>query len=110
MNGMRAGVPGQRVFTPVVDQHASWIAVNPVQGCPKRCEYCFLHERSQAGTAPVQVATPAEAQEMLLASPFYGPERAVALFTWTDVMAVASSRGCSTRPSTSDIPTSRAQT
>jgi DNA repair photolyase len=92
MNGMRAGVPGQRVFTPVVDQHASWIAVNPVQGCPKRCEYCFLHERSQAGTAPVQVATPAEAQEMLLASPFYGPERAVALFTWTDVMAVASSR------------------
>ena len=92
MNGMHAGEPRQRVFTPVVDQHASWIAVNPVQGCPKRCEYCFLHERSQAGVAPVQVATPTEATEMLLASPFYSPERAVALFTWTDVMAVASSR------------------
>ena len=89
---VRAGEPGQRVFTPVVDQHASWIAVNPVQGCPKRCEYCFLHERSQDEVAPVQLATPAEATEMLLASPFYGPERAVALFTWTDVMAVASSR------------------
>jgi DNA repair photolyase len=92
MNVMRTAEPDRRVFTPVIDQHASWIAVNPVQGCPKRCEYCFLHERSQAGVAPVQVATPAEAAEMLLASPFYGPERAVALFTWTDVMAVASSR------------------
>jgi hypothetical protein len=29
---------------------------------------------------------------ILLASPLYGPERAAALFTWTDVMAVASSR------------------
>jgi DNA repair photolyase len=89
---MHRGEPGQRVFTPVIDQHASWIAVNPVQGCPKRCGYCFLHERSQAGVAPVQVATPAEAAEMLLSSPFYSRERAVALFTWTDVMAVAPSR------------------
>ena len=89
---MHAAEPGLRTFTPVIDQHASWIAVNPVQGCPKRCAYCFLHERSQAGVAPVQVATPAEAAEMLLASPFYAPERAVALFTWTDVMAVAASR------------------
>lgn len=92
MNGIRTGGPGQRVFTPVVDQHASWIAVNPVQGCPKRCAYCFLHERSQAGVAPVQMALPAEATQLLLESPFYSPERAVALFTWTDVMAVASSR------------------
>lgn len=82
----------ERVFTPVIDQHASWIAVNPVQGCPKRCAYCFLNERSQTGTAPVQVAAPAETLGMLLASPFYGPERAVAFFTWTDVMAIASSR------------------
>jgi DNA repair photolyase len=90
--GMRTAEPGQRVFTPVVDQHASWIAVNPIQGCPKRCDYCFLHQRSQAGVAPVQVVTPEKAAEMLLTSPFYGPERAVALFTWTDVMALASSR------------------
>lgn len=40
----------ERVFTPVIDQHASWIAVNPVQGCPKHCAYCFLNERFQTGT------------------------------------------------------------
>ena len=57
MNVMRTAEPDRRVFTPVIDQHASWIAVNPVQGCPKRCEYCFLHERSQAGVAPVQQAS-----------------------------------------------------
>jgi len=81
-----------RVRTPVVDQHATWIAVNPVQGCPKRCRYCFLHERGQAGVAPEVLADPARTVEMLLASPFYAPTRPVALYTWTDVMALPVSR------------------
>jgi DNA repair photolyase len=83
---------GGHEFTPVVDQHASWLAVNPVQGCPKRCRYCFLNQRQQTKVAPVRLATAAQTVAILLASPLYGPERAVALFTWTDVMAVASSR------------------
>ncbi len=24
------------------EQHASWLASNPVIGCPMNCEYCFL--------------------------------------------------------------------
>lgn len=88
-----AGPPAQgRAFTPVIDQHASWIAVNPVQGCPKRCDYCFLNDRGLTGTAPVQLATPQQAADALLASPLYAPGRTVALFTWTDVMATAASR------------------
>lgn len=31
----RLGRP--RTRTLIVDQHATWIAVNPVQGCPKAC-------------------------------------------------------------------------
>ncbi len=82
----------ERVRPAVVDQHASWIAVNPVQGCPKGCVYCFLNERGQTRVRPEQLATPAETVELLLGSEFYAPERAVALYTWTDVMALAVTR------------------
>jgi len=81
-----------RVRTGIVDQHATWIAVNPVQGCPKSCRYCFLHERGQAGVAPEVLADPARTVELLLTSPYYAPARPVALYTWTDVMALPASR------------------
>lgn len=81
-----------RVRTPVVDQHATWIAVNPVQGCPKACRYCFLNERGQTAVRPEHLATPAESVDLLVASPFYDPSRPVALYTWTDVMALPASR------------------
>ncbi len=83
--------PG-RVWAPVVDQHATWIAVNPIQGCPKRCTYCFLNERGQTAVPPTQLASAREAVDLLLNSEFYGPSRPVALYTWTDVMALPASR------------------
>lgn len=89
--GRRTG-PIQRVRTAVVDQHATWIAVNPIQGCPKRCGYCFLNERGQAAVKPETLASPEEAVQLLLDSPFYAPARPVALYTWTDVMALPASR------------------
>ncbi|WP_226931214.1 hypothetical protein [Parafrankia sp. CH37] len=94
----RLGVDARRVHhsrrtrTAVVDQHATWIAVNPIQGCPKACSYCFLNERGQTAVRPEQLATPVETVDMLTASPYYAPDRPVALYTWTDVMALPSSR------------------
>jgi DNA repair photolyase len=76
----------------VVDQHASWIAVNPVQGCPKACAYCYLNQRGQTAVRPEHLASPAEAAGLLTGSPFYAPSRPVALYTWTDVMALPASR------------------
>jgi DNA repair photolyase len=76
----------------VVDQHATWIAVNPIQGCPKSCTYCFLTERGQTAVRPERVASPPETLGLLTTSPFYAPDRPVALYTWTDVMALPSSR------------------
>jgi DNA repair photolyase len=81
-----------RTRTPIVDQHATWIAVNPIQGCPKACAYCFLNERGQTAVRPEQVASPAETVDLLTASRFYASDRPVALYTWTDVMALPSSR------------------
>ncbi len=82
----------RRTRTAIVDQHATWIAVNPVQGCPKVCSYCFLNERGQTAVRPEQLASPVETVDLLTSSQFYAPDRPVALYTWTDVMALSSSR------------------
>ncbi|MGH3918325.1 MAG: hypothetical protein ACRDSG_04690, partial [Pseudonocardiaceae bacterium] len=82
----------RRMRSPIVDQHATWVAVNPIQGCPKACSYCFLNERGQTAVRPEQLSSPAETVDLLTASPYYGPDRPVALYTWTDVMALPSSR------------------
>lgn len=82
----------ERTRTPIVDQHATWIAVNPVQGCPKSCSYCFLNERGQTAVRPDYLVEPGETVDLLTTSEFYAPDRAVALYTWTDVMALPASR------------------
>jgi len=66
--------------------------VNPIQGCPKVCSYCFLNERGQTAVRPEQLTSPAETIDLLTASPYYAPDRPVALYTWTDVMALPTSR------------------
>ncbi len=81
-----------RVRTAIVDQHATWIAVNPIQGCPKSCEYCFLNERGQTAVKPEHLSAPSTTLKLLLNSAFYEPSRPVALYTWTDVMALPASR------------------
>ncbi|APU12514.1 MULTISPECIES: hypothetical protein [Actinoalloteichus] len=81
-----------RTQTAIVDQHATWIAVNPIQGCPKSCSYCFLNERGQTAVRPEQLVDPAETVDLLTASPYYTPARPIALYTWTDVMALPDSR------------------
>lgn len=88
----RSGPGRRRVFSPVVDQHATWIAVNPIQGCPKACTYCFLNDRGQTAVRPKTVASPGDAVDLLLASRYYAPTRPVAFYTWTDVMALPTSR------------------
>lgn len=89
----KGGPPqNRRTRAPIVDQHATWIAVNPIQGCPKACTYCFLNERGQTAVPPEHLASAAQATDLLLSSAFYSPSRPVALYTWTDVMALPHSR------------------
>ncbi|MEV5543293.1 hypothetical protein AB0L13_41380 [Saccharopolyspora shandongensis] len=87
-----SSVQNSRTRTPIVDQHATWIALNPIQGCPKACTYCFLNERGQTAVPPEHLASATHTVDLLLDSSFYGPSRPVALYTWTDVMALPASR------------------
>jgi hypothetical protein len=95
MTSTGAGTPrvshSRRTRTAIVDQHATWIAVDPVQGCPKVCSYCFL---TSAGRPLFGLSSwPARWRRSTCSrSPYYAPDRPVALYTWTDAMALPSSR------------------
>ena len=38
---------------PIVDLHATWLVLNPIQGCPNRCKYCFLNGVQLTGVKPI---------------------------------------------------------
>lgn len=82
----------QPVFEPVVDQHESWLALNPRQGCPKACTYCFLKDRGLTRVRPTELAGADDAVGLLLTSPYYHPDAAVALYTCTDALATPPNR------------------
>ncbi|MFJ2397389.1 hypothetical protein ACIOTI_32150 [Streptomyces sp. NPDC087843] len=82
----------ERVFEPVIDQHDTWLAVNPVQGCPKGCAYCYLTDLGLTRTKPAVLATPEETIAQLLAHRYYHPDLVLALYTCTDALATPATR------------------
>lgn len=85
-------VPDNRVWEAVIDQHDTWIAVNPVQGCPKNCGYCYLQDRRQTLVKPIELATPRQTVALLTANPYYHQQAALALYTCTDALATPRNR------------------
>ncbi|MET8822536.1 hypothetical protein [Streptomyces rochei] len=85
-------LPVQRTWEPVIDQHETWLAVNPVQGCNKGCSYCYLLDRGQTRVKPAELATPRRTVDLLLASPYYHPRAALALYTCTDALSTPRTR------------------
>ncbi|MGW2612971.1 hypothetical protein ACWC4A_53320 [Streptomyces mirabilis] len=82
----------QPVYEPVIDQHDTWLAVNPVQGCPKGCTYCYLQDLGLTRAKPSALATPEDTLEQLLAHRYYHPELVLALYTCTDALATPATR------------------
>ena len=76
----------------IVQMHSSWIALNPLQGCPKRCSYCFLNEWDKTHVQPKVIATPSEAVRELLASSFFSDKVPVCILTHTDAMATIANK------------------
>ncbi|WP_326681624.1 hypothetical protein [Streptomyces sp. NBC_01237] len=79
-------------YEPVIDQHDTWLAVNPVQGCPKDCSYCYLKDLGLTLAKPAELATPADTLTQLLASRYYHPRLILALYTCTDALATPRTR------------------
>lgn len=74
-------------FYPIVDVHATWLVLNPVQGCPKQCKYCFLKERGLNKVKPITLVSPEQAVNQLLESKFYIPDMPLCLFSQTDAFS-----------------------
>ena len=76
---------------PIVDLHASWIVLNPIQGCPNSCRYCFLNGVNLTKTKPKILATPQETIQKLLESKFYNKDIPVCIETESDGFATSES-------------------
>lgn len=77
----------QRIFSPPIEMHASWLAVNSLQGCPKGCRYCFLRPWGQTQVKSKALLSPKKAVDELLNSDLYLPQTPLCLLTHTDPMA-----------------------
>lgn len=75
-------------FYPIVDVHATWMVLNPVQGCPKQCKYCFLRERKLNLVQPKVLASPENAVKLLLKSKFYIKDIPLCLLSQTDGFSI----------------------
>lgn len=77
-------IAAEKEYYPIVDMHATWLVLNPIQGCPKKCKYCFLDERHLNGVKANILVSPEEAVKQLLESDFYIPDVPLCLFSQTD--------------------------
>lgn len=72
---------------PIIDLHATWLVINPIQGCPNRCKYCFLNGVGLTKSKPVELASASEAVEMLIESSLYNEEIPICIESQTDAFA-----------------------
>jgi len=83
--------------TQICEQHASWLAINPIIGCANNCRYCFLRPENLNKTKPIQLANPRETINKLLQSKYYNPNIPVAIGTRTDMFGTIKNRNYSER-------------
>jgi|LGVE01.1.fsa_nt_gb DNA repair photolyase len=76
---------------PIVDIHASWIALNPIEGCNRGCKYCFLNSYNDTKRIPYIRVAAREAVRLLLEFDLYDENFPLALFTNTEIFATADS-------------------
>ncbi|MDH6710766.1 hypothetical protein P3T27_007517 [Kitasatospora sp. MAA19] len=76
----------------IIDVHDTWSVVNPIVGCPAACAYCYLEDLGLTRTRPVELATPEETADLLLADPRHRPTTIYALYTYTDALSTPKTR------------------
>lgn len=75
---------------PIVDLHATWLVLNPIQGCPNRCKYCFLNGVKLTGVKPIELVSPKEAIELLQNSVLYDQQIPICIESQSDAFATPS--------------------
>lgn len=58
-----------------IAQHESWISLDPVQGCPAQCVYCYLGPQELLHQEPHILESPRVVYQKLVESPFFDKQR-----------------------------------
>jgi len=74
---------------PIIDFHSTWLAVNPIQGCINKCDYCFLQSQNLTGIIPKIICSPQETIDKLLIHKYYKNDTPLAFFTQTDAFVTS---------------------
>ncbi len=72
---------------PIIDLHATWLVVNPIQGCPNRCKYCFLNGVGLTGIKPIELLQPYETIKMLKESNLYNQQIPICIESQSDAFS-----------------------
>lgn len=75
---------------PIIDRHAAWMVVNPIQGCPNSCKYCFLQSTKENNIEPIQLMTPNNVLKEIFTSKYYDNKVPICFFSHTDIFATDS--------------------
>lgn len=74
---------------PIIDLHATWLVINPIQGCPNRCKYCFLNGVGLTGVKPNVLVSAREAVHMLKESILYNEQIPICIESQSDAFATS---------------------
>lgn len=75
---------------PLINRHATWLVVNPIQGCPNSCKYCFLQSINGTGIKPIKIADESTAIGLIKKSKYYTETVPLCLFSQTDIFSTSS--------------------
>lgn len=75
---------------PIINRHATWLVVNPIQGCPNSCKYCFLQSINGTGIRPIKIADECTTIGLIKKSKYYSDKIPLCLFSQTDIFSTPS--------------------
>lgn len=78
------------VFDPLIERHSTWLAVNPIQGCPNDCRYCFMKKNNMTKVKPYVIKEYDKVIEEITRNKYYTCNIPICYFSKTDIMATKS--------------------
>lgn len=76
------------IFDSIVERHSSWLAVNPIQGCPNNCLYCFMKQKNLTKVKPTILLPWKEVIDNIKRNKYYTKSVPICYFSKTDVMSL----------------------
>lgn len=78
------------MFDSIIERHSTWLAVNPIQGCPNDCQYCFMKRNNMTRVKPHVLLPSGTVIEEIVNSRYYTHDVPICYFSKTDIMATKS--------------------